>query len=158
MPFCVAERRNERDAIRAGQQQRRKQPRQISKIPERAQAPGGAAPWPAREHFRSEMRSRKTGELRRGVEWEWEWCTYDEAAVELVLEVGADVGVGEEVRRHGGARPVLRPPRVALVVVRRRRRAPLAESVSGTEIHYNSNKYTRKIRRKRFSLFNVPHQ
>jgi hypothetical protein len=55
------------------------------------------------------------------------WCgsgskgTYDEAAVELVLEVGADVGVGEEVRRHGGARPVLSPPRVALVVVRRRR-------------------------------------
>jgi hypothetical protein len=79
---------------------------------------------PAHKHALSEMQiasywgSTETRELRRGgVEWS---STYDEAAVELLLEVRADVGVGEEVRRHGGARTVLRPPRIALVVVRRR--------------------------------------
>jgi hypothetical protein len=42
-----------------------------------------------------------------------EWSsTYDEAAVELLLEVRADIGVGEEVRQDGGARKVLRPPRI----------------------------------------------
>ena len=87
--------------------------------------------------------STETRELRRGgVEWS---STYDEAAVELLLELRADVGVGEEVRRHGGARAVLRPPRIALVVVRcrgargwpgRRRRVahplPSPKSVPGT--------------------------
>lgn len=61
-----------------------------------------------------------------GAERNFRWeSAYDETAVELVLEVSADVGMGGEVGRHGGAPAVLCPPRASLVVVRRGgRRSP----------------------------------
>lgn len=138
--FFVVEKKR-REFERPSGTERRKQPRQmpqISKIPGRVQQQGrrsGSATLtelPAHEHALSEMQIAKLlggaqhGDERTtawwsGVEWSRSRSsTYDEAAVELLLEVRADVGVGEEVRRHGGARTVLRPPRIALVVVGRR--------------------------------------
>ena len=48
--------------------------------------------------------------------------THDVSLVELALVVVDDVGAGGEVRRHEDVGPVAGPARVALVVVRRRRR------------------------------------
>ena len=48
--------------------------------------------------------------------------THDVSLVELALEVVDDVGAGGEVRRHEDVGPVVGPARVALIVVRRRRR------------------------------------
>lgn len=69
---------------------------------------------PVHKHALSKCTSQAPGGARR-----WENCgtaewssTYDEAAVEVLLEVRADIGVGEEVRQDGGARKVLRPPRI----------------------------------------------
>lgn len=46
---------------------------------------------------------------------------YDEALVELALVVVDDVGAGGHVRGDEDVAPVLPPPRIALVLVRRRR-------------------------------------
>ena len=45
---------------------------------------------------------------------------HDVSLVELALEVVDDIGAGGEVGRHEDVGPVARPPRVVLVVVRRR--------------------------------------